>query len=70
LTNVPAFSPNQQLTKDTQIGELDPSSDRLRHLHFEIRYKGAWIINPLWFMSDALVKQITDKFVPTNPIYF
>lgn len=70
LTNTTKFANGQQISADTKIGELDASSYRLRHLHFEIRYKGAWIINPLLFMSDDMVNQITSKFKPTNPIYF
>jgi len=70
LTNTTKFSVGQKVSVDTKIGELDPSSPRLRHLHFEIRYKGSWIINPLYFMSDDMVNQITSKFDPTNPIYF
>lgn len=70
LTNTTKFSVGQPVSVNTKIGELDPSEYRLRHLHFEIRYKGAWIINPLYFMSDEMVNQITGKFNPTNPIYF
>lgn len=68
LMNVPDFQVGQTITVNTKIGELDPASN-LRHLHFEIRYKGAWIINPLLFMSDEMVEQITTKFVP-GPRYF
>jgi len=70
LTNTPTFQVGQQISVDTKIGELDASSDRLRHLHFEIRYKGAWIVNPLLLMSDEMVNQITTKFNPSHPRYF
>lgn len=69
LTNTASFTSGQEITPDTKIGELDPSP-RLRHLHFEIRYQGAWIVNPLLFMSDDALNQITGKFKPDNPIYF
>jgi len=36
----------------------------LNHLHFEVRFRRDWIINPLALMSDAMVKNITDKFKP------
>ena len=67
LCNVPDFGPGTQFTPDTKLGELDPSSQRLRHLHFEIRYRGTWIINPLLFMPDEMVNAITDKFNPKRP---
>lgn len=70
LTNTPTFQVGQQISVNTKLGELDSSSSRLRHLHFEIRYKGAWIVNPLLFMSDAMVNQITNKFTPSKSMYF
>ena len=69
MIHTPTFQSGQTIPVNTKLGELDPS-DRLKHLHFEIRYKGSWIINPLLMMSDAMVQQITDKFNPSNPIYF
>jgi len=70
LTNTTKFSVGQTIGVNTKLGELDPSSSRLRHLHFEIRYKGSWIVNPLYFMSDEMVNAITSKFNPSKPIYF
>ena len=70
LINTPTFEVGDKISVDTKLGELDSSSNRLRHLHFEIRYKGSWIINPLLMMSDEMVKQITTKFNPSYPKYF
>ena len=70
LTNTAHFEVGQQISVNTKLGELDSSSNRLRHLHFEIRYKGSWIINPLLLMSDEMVNQITTKFNPSHPRYF
>lgn len=69
LTNTTSFQAGQQISATTKLGELDPSP-RLRHLHFEIRYKGQWIVNPLLYLSDDVYGQITTKFNPSKPIYF
>jgi hypothetical protein len=61
------------VTPDTVIAEIetitndvDPNDGKnpLDHLHFEIRFRNKWIINPLLLMSDVLVKEVTDKFNP------
>ena len=68
LTNTTSFSAGQPISVDTKLGELDPTVG-LRHLHFEIRYKEIWIVNPLLLMPDEMVSSIIDKFVP-GPRYF
>jgi hypothetical protein len=65
ITNVRPFEQGQAITPDTVIAEIEPLP--WFHLHFEIRYKDEWIINPLWLMPDALVHQITGKFDPQTP---
>jgi hypothetical protein len=69
LTHVPNFNVGDPISVNTKLGELDPAAN-LRHLHFEIRYKGAWIVNPLLFISDEMFNQITNKFNPSHPRYF
>lgn len=69
LINTTPYNVGQAVPVGTKIGDLD-MSDRLKHLHFEIRFKGQWIINPLLMMSDTMVEQITSKFNPSRPIYF
>ncbi len=64
----PTVSPGQRLTPDTQIAQIEHSSQGgWDHLHFEIRYVGKWIVNPLLLMPDDMVNQITAKFNPASP---
>ncbi len=75
LCNMVTPAPGSQITPYMKLGELDASSPQLRHLHFEIRYKGTWIINPLLFMPDEMVNSIIAKFDPkrsgdTVPLYY
>lgn len=65
ITNARSFKVGEAISADTVVAEIEPVP--WFHLHFEVRYKDNWIINPLLLMSDELVQQITDKFNPDTP---
>lgn len=69
ITNIRTFSPNQEITPDTQIADIEHHSINKGwdHLHFEVRFMKDWIINPLLLMTPELVKLLTDKFNPNKP---
>jgi hypothetical protein len=50
----------------TQLGEIDFKE---QHVHIEIRM-GIYILNPLLFMSDALVNQLVTRFPPAGDTRF
>jgi hypothetical protein len=68
ITNIRNFAPNQAITPDTQIGDIEHHSinNGWDHLHFEIRFMKDWIINPLLLMTPEIVKLLTDKFNPAK----
>ena len=63
ITKPKSFSPGEKITPDTIIAEIEPPPGPF-HLHFEIRYKDDWIVNPLLFMSDEMIASIVDQFKP------
>lgn len=69
ITNIRTFAPNQVITPDTQIGDIEHHSinNGWDHLHFEVRFMKDWIINPLLLMTPEVLKLITDKFNAAKP---
>lgn len=47
---------------DTVMGTMENSQ---RHLHFEIRYRDRYILNPLLMMPAAMAQELLGKFPPT-----
>lgn len=56
--NLPRRAP---IVPDTVMGTVEFSQI---HLHFEVRYKDTYIINPLLLMPPSLVEQFIGKFPP------
>ena len=50
----------------TQLGEIDYKE---QHVHIEIRL-GAYILNPLLFMSETMVNQLVTRFPPAGETRF
>jgi hypothetical protein len=69
ITNIRPFSPGQNVTPDTVVGEIEHHSinNGWDHLHFEVRFMDEWIINPLALMTPDVQKQLTDRFNPEKP---
>lgn len=61
--SIPRF---QSITPDTVMGVVEYSQI---HLHFEVRYRDAYIINPLLLMPQALVTQFMSKFPPEEDTF-
>lgn len=65
VTNMVGFTPGQTISPETKIAEIENHAQGgWDHLHFEIRYKGTWIINPLALMKPELVEAIIKRFNP------
>lgn len=67
VTNPRPFNPGDPIGVDTILGELEFNGQN--HLHLEIRYKGTWIVNPIYFFPKAMQDQLIQKF-PPGPTYF
>lgn len=63
----PRVQAGDVVTRDTVMGEFDLGGQN--HLHFEVRYKNKWIINPLLLFSEADRNAIIAKF-PASTRYF
>ncbi len=60
----PATIPQRQsVAPDTVVGVVENTQI---HLHFEIRYRDKYIINPLIMMPQSLVDEFTGKFPPKD----
>src|SRR5690606_12664697 len=49
------------VTPDTVMGTMENSQ---RHLHFEIRYRDRYILNPLLMMPKTMVDELIGRFPP------
>ena len=74
LDNTAGFQALGDISPNTIIGTLDISSNRLRHVHIEVRYKDSadntWILNPLQLIPQELIEQVVNKFNPLTGNYF
>lgn len=58
----PASLPRRApVTPDTVMGTMENSQ---RHLHFEIRYRDRYILNPLLMMPKTMVDELIGRFPP------
>jgi hypothetical protein len=60
LTNVPDLQKGQRVTPDMIVGYVDAGGQN--HLHFEVRYKSWWILNPLLVMTPAVRDLILNRY--------
>lgn len=60
LTNVPDLQKGQRVTPDMIIGYVDAGGQN--HLHFEVRYKSWWILNPLLVMTPEARNPILSRY--------
>jgi hypothetical protein len=61
--NLPRRAP---VTPDTIMGTMENSQ---RHLHFEIRYRDRYILNPLLMMPAGLAAELIGRFPPTETTF-
>jgi len=65
LRNIPDFYTGQPIFPDTRIGDIQQLHAYNFHVHIEVRYKEAWIINPIYLFSeqiaDVLLEGLKDK---------
>lgn len=68
VTNMVGFTPGQTISAGTKIAEIESRSQNggYDHLHFEIRFRNKWIINPLALMATELIASLVTKFDPNR----
>ena len=62
-----SYSKGTAITPDMVIGKVDTT---LQHLHFEIRYKDTYIVNPLLFIPKDLRDAVMKKYPPVGQFGF
>ncbi len=68
LINPRPLNPGDPVGVDTILGELQLNGQN--HLHLEIRYRDALLVNPLLYFSQEWQNQIIHKFPPSATYFY
>lgn len=71
VDNPRSFNPGDPIGPDTIIGEITFGGwDSTNHLHLEVRYKGAYAVNPILLMPEDVRRTIMARWKPYEQYFY